>query len=307
MLKSKKNIWIVGLVAVVTVAGFSLISTTDKNTSKNDPQNTQSYLKPVDSFQHAHGLAVDVNDPKKLLIATHNGLFMLQNDKDLYQVGPKKDDYMGFSPHPTDSNTFFTSGHPKGGGNIGFQKTSDGGKSWQKVSDGINGPVDFHAMTVSRVNPNLAYGSYAGKLQRSLDGGKKWEQIDTNLTNVISLVSDPVDANTVYAATTDGIMSSSDQGNTWADAAPDVSGAAVTVLAINQTQTTEWISFSEKLGLAKSSDSGKSWKTLKIGAGDDIVLQIANDNKNPQVTYALTRANVVYKTTDGGESWQKVR
>lgn len=295
------------LFGLVAVAGFSLVSAGNKNTSKNDSQDTQSFLKPVDTFQHAHGLAVDAGDPNKLYIATHNGLFMLQNDKDLSRVGPKTDDYMGFSPHPTDSNTFFTSGHPKGGGNIGFQKTNDGGKSWQKVSNGLNGPVDFHAMTVSRVNPDLVYGSFAGKLQRSLDGGKKWEQIDTSLTNVISLVSDPVDANTIYAATAQGIMRSTDQGKTWADAAPDVSGAAVTVLAINPTQATEWISFSEKLGLAKSSDSGKSWKTLKTGASDEVVLHIANDNKNPQITYALTKTNVVYKTTDGGESWQKIR
>jgi len=304
---AKRYIWAIGVVAIVAVAGFSLLPSSDKNSSKNDPQNIGSYLKPVDSFQHAHGLAVDVADTNKLYIATHNGLFMLQNDKDLYQVGPKTDDYMGFSPHPTDSNTFFTSGHPKGGGNIGFQKTSDGGKSWQKVSDGLNGPVDFHAMTVSRVNPDLVYGSFAGGLQRSLDGGKKWDLIDTNLTNVISLVSDPVDANTVYAATTGGIMLSSDQGKTWTDAAPDVSGTAVTVLAINPTRATEWISFSQKLGLAKSSDSGKSWKTLKTGTNDDVVLHIAYDNKNSQVIYALTKGSILYKTTNGGESWQNIR
>jgi len=304
---TKRYIWVVGLMAVAAVAGFSLLPTSDKNSSMNDSRNPGSYLKPVDSFQHAHGLAVDVADTNKLYIATHNGLFMLQNDKDLYQVGPKTDDYMGFSPHPTDSNTFFTSGHPKGGGNIGFQKTSDGGKSWQKVSDGLNGPVDFHAMTVSRVNPDLVYGSFAGRLQRSLDGGKKWEQVDANLANVISLVSDPVDANTVYAATTGGIMLSSDQGKTWTDVALDVSGTAVTVLAINPTRATEWISFSQKLGLVKSSDSGKSWKTLKTGGDDDVVLHIAYDNKNSQVIYALTRGSILYKTTDGGESWQKIR
>ncbi len=304
---TKRYIWIIGLVTIIAAAGFILLPLGDKSSSKNESQNTESYLKPVDSFQHAHGLTVDVTDPGKLYIATHNGLFMLQNDKDLYQVGLKTDDYMGFSPHPTDSKTFFTSGHPKGGGNIGFQKTIDGGKSWQKVSDGLNGPVDFHAMTVSRVNPDLVYGSFAGKLQRSLDGGKQWELIDTNLTNIISLVSNPVDANTVYAATMEGIMRSSDQGKTWTDVAPDVSGAAVTVLAINPSQPTEWLSFSQKLGLAKSTDSGKSWKTLKTGADDDVIMQTSYDNKNSQVIYALTKSNILYKTTDGGESWQKIR
>ncbi|MBI2030127.1 exo-alpha-sialidase, partial [Candidatus Kaiserbacteria bacterium] len=52
---------------------------------------------------------------------------MLENEKDLYRVGKSRDDYMGFSPHPTEADVFFTSGHPSRGGNLGFQKSDDGG------------------------------------------------------------------------------------------------------------------------------------------------------------------------------------
>ena len=37
-------------------------------------------------------------------------------------------DYMGFIPHPTDPSLLFASGHPAGGGNLGFIVSNDGGK-----------------------------------------------------------------------------------------------------------------------------------------------------------------------------------
>ena len=81
---------------------------------------------------HAHGLAVDVANPNRLLIATHHGLLQLENESSLSRVGTARDDYMGFTPHPSDATTFFSSGHPVRGGNLGFQKSTDGGISWTK-------------------------------------------------------------------------------------------------------------------------------------------------------------------------------
>ena len=93
---SKNYIWII--VAVVVVgAGIILLSHGGDNTTDNNPA---SNLYPEQSISHGHGLAVDVNDPSKVYIATHYGLLLLQNEKDLYRVGKSKDDYMGFSPHP---------------------------------------------------------------------------------------------------------------------------------------------------------------------------------------------------------------
>ena len=120
-------------------------------------------LTPVSAFTHAHGLALDISDPTKLYIATHEGLYLLSNDKDLYRVGKTRDDLMGFSIDANTPGTFYSSGHPSSGGNIGFQKTVDGGLTWQRVSLGLGGPVDFHAMTVSPADSNVVYGYFGGR------------------------------------------------------------------------------------------------------------------------------------------------
>ena len=63
---------------------------------------------PWTKYAKASTSAVDPNDASKLYIATHYGLFLLEDEQNLYQVGNTRDDYMGFSPHPTDSSVFFS-------------------------------------------------------------------------------------------------------------------------------------------------------------------------------------------------------
>ncbi len=217
---SIKYIWIIVAVAVIG-GGILLFSRQSSDTVSNSAINAASNsasnnLYPEQTITHGHGLAVDVGDSNKLYIATHQGLLLLVNEKDLYRVGKSKDDYMGFSPHPADSSVFFSSGHPSLGGNIGFQKSEDGGSSWKKVSNGVNGPVDFHAMAVSPVNSNIVYGWYQGNIQRSADQGKTWEIASRNILAVY-LAADSQDENTVYAATPkgQGVMVSKDKGVSW--------------------------------------------------------------------------------------------
>lgn len=291
------------MVAVVVVGFIGLIALTNNDDSRDSAE----LLRPVDTFQHAHGLAIDVVDSSKVYVATHNGLFMLQNDTDLYQVGPKTDDYMGFSTHPTDGDTFYASGHPQFGGNLGFQKTTDGGRTWELVSKGVDGPVDFHALAVSRANPDVIYGWYMGNLHRSLDGGKEWKILDTDLEGVIALVSHPNDEKTVYAATATGIQMSKNHGEDWSVVASNLDGSPVMTFAINPSNPDEWIAFSDSLGFVKSSDGGQAWSQLTDGITGVPISYVAYDNNDSDTIYALSRSNNLYKTIDGGESWQKIR
>lgn len=301
---SKIYLWIV-IIAVAIGGGIFLLSQRDSNTINNSTVNN---LYPEQSITHGHGLAVDVKDSSKLYIATHHGLLMLQSEKDLYRVGKSKDDYMGFSTHPTGANVFFSSGHPSFGGNIGFQKSEDGGVTWRKVSDGVNGPVDFHAMAVSPVNSNLIYGWFRGNLQRSIDQGNTWEIINRDLLPV-SLVADTKDEHIVYAATPrgQGVMISRDKGATWTSLSPALEGGAVSVIAVHPHDSKILLSFSEKLGgLGKSIDGGATWNKIPEGFGGETILYSAFDRNNPTVIYVLTHENKLYKSIDAGNTWNYI-
>lgn len=306
-MKTETKIFLFGglLTLVLIIGAVFLLQPKDEKVRQTSSSSKE--LIPIDTITHGHGLAVDVADASKLYIATHHGLLLLQNEKDLYRIGASQDDYMGFSPHPKDAKVFFTSGHPKTGGNLGFQKSEDGGFTWQKISNGVNGPVDFHAMTVSPMNPNIIYGWYKGTLQRSMDAGKSWEKVTTNLSEVISLVADPQDESTVYAATTQGILVSKDQGNEWVNLSDDLTGSAVTVLAIDPQNPQQMLSFSQKLGLAKSNDGGKTWEKINEDFGGDIVFHMAIDRQNPENIYVLTKSNALYKSINNGTTWNRIR
>jgi hypothetical protein len=93
---------------------------------------------------HFHGIALDLADPSRLYLATHHGLYAVAADGSADRISSNRDDYMGFTPHPTEPGVLFGSGHPTAGGNLGFMVSIDGGKTWTKRADGVGGPVDFH-------------------------------------------------------------------------------------------------------------------------------------------------------------------
>ena len=84
---------------------------------------------------HFHGIAVDPADPSRLYLATHHGLYAVEPDGSATQLSPVQD-FMGFTPHPTDPSILYASGHPAGGGNLGFISSEDGGRSWSQLAEG---------------------------------------------------------------------------------------------------------------------------------------------------------------------------
>jgi len=302
---NKKYIEII-IVVIIIVGGIFLFSQKKKDIPSDS---FSSNLYPEQSITHGHGLAVDVADSKKLYIATHHGLMVLINEKDLYRVGKNEDDYMGFSVHPSNANIFFSSGHPSFGGNIGFQKSEDGGVTWKKISEGINGPVDFHAMAISPINPNLIYGWFQGNIQRSIDQGKTWEIVNGNLLSVY-LAADSQDEKMVYAATPkgEGVLVSRDQGETWSSLSSELEGGAVSAIAIHPQDSKILLTFSEKLGgLGKSIDSGKNWNKINEEFNKETILHLAFNRNNLSIVYALTHENKLYKSVDTGDTWIRIR
>lgn len=288
----------IGLIAVVVVV---LLFVAAKPSQENSSQTDKAEV--ITRLQDAHGLAVDREDPSRVYIATHTGLLAMIDDNEFVRVSEARDDYMGFSAHPTDENVFYTSGHPTKGGNIGFQKSTDGGKTWTKVSDGVNGPVDFHAMTVSQANPSIIYGTYQGQLQRSTNEGSDWETIESAPAGIYTLATSPNNESVLYAGTANGLLVSNDKGNTWESI--DLDGTIASV-AVNPDDSNKIVAYVVDIGLMKTSDGGKSWQAVD-GYTSELIMQLAYDPQNTDVTYAINQSLEIYKTIDGATTWNKVR
>jgi photosystem II stability/assembly factor-like uncharacterized protein len=244
---------------------------------------------------HIHGLAVDLSDPSYVFIATHHGLYRAGPDGSAVLVSEVQD-FMGFNPHPTDAERLFASGHPAGGGNLGFIASADSGKSWSQISPGLNGPVDFHQMTISPADPNRVYGAY-GDLQVSSDGGKSWTSAGPAPAKLIDLAASATNPDIVYAATGTGLSVSQDGGKGWKAlrAGPPVTLVEATPAGI--------FAFVVGQGLMRATEGTFNWTTLSADWGEEYLLHLAVDPSEPARLYAANGHSQVLKSSDGGKTW----
>lgn len=171
---------------------------------------------------HIHDIAAVPDGPDSATLATHHGLFALDlRTGQARPIGESRDDFMGFSPSPKDAKTAFASGHPATGGNLGIIRSTDGGKTWQPLAEGVGGPVDFHNMEVSHADPSVLYGiSHDGAVQRSADGGATWVISGAAPERLIDIATSSTDPDTLYAATEGGLFQTTDAGQSWTAMTP---------------------------------------------------------------------------------------
>lgn len=251
---------------------------------------------------HVHGLAVDRSDPGRLLIATHHGLHALRvGDDTVVPVAETRDDFMGFTPHPENPDTLFASGHPAGGGNLGFIASSDGGKTWEQLSPGADGPVDFHQMDVSKADPAVIYGVYGG-IQVSHDGGKSWEKVGPAPDGLIDLAASAKDADRLYAATREGLMVSPDSGKGWQRIA--LPRRPVSLVEVTGDGTIH--AFVLGSGLLQGKEGSPDWRTLSNDFGDRYLLHLAVDPGDGARLFALTQDSELLASDDGGRTWRQL-
>ena len=182
----------------------------------------------------------------------------------------------------------------------GLWKTENAGISWSNISDGHFETATIGAIDVADSDPNIVYVgtgeaplrgmklSHGDGMYKSTDAGKTWTNIGLkNSRQIARMRVHPKNPDIVYVAV---------QGNPWGG--------------------------SEDRGIYKTTDGGETWtKSLYIndltGATD-----ITMDPNNPRVLYATmwdhdrtpwrvrsgggSNSSAIYKTTDGGEIWEKV-
>lgn len=303
-------------------AGRSTHQTTSNQSNTQPPNSPQSQptaveasvsLEPAGNWQannHVHGLAVNSTNPQIIYVASHNGLLQRSASGEWFWMGKQRADYMGFTADPTNSQRFYSSGHPPTGGNLGFQISNTQGEDWQQIS--LPG-VDFHALAIAPSNPNVFYGfpaSGAQGLHRSTDGGKTW--IQPRMASLgdapFELVVDPQSSKHVFAATRSGLYESTNSGDDWT-LTPNPQNAPIVGLALlKEGENTVMIGYrflQSEPGIYRSKDGGNTWEKLWADTGG-VVVKVAIAPGNPKILYAINENNAVFQSQDGGQIWKKL-
>ena len=155
-----------------------------------------------------------------------------------------------------------------GGPGSGIYKSTDGGESWDRLTEGLPDTLGKVAVSVSPAMPNRVYANLEaagdqGGVYRSDDGGKNWKQVSKDRITVarawyyIEIFADPVNPNEVYVLNAP-VLRSID------------GGASFTTISVNHgDQHDLWINpedpdnmiLGNDGGAAVTFNGGKSWSS----------------------------------------------
>ena len=211
----------------------------------------------------------------------------------------------------------------------GVFKTTNGGTSWIEANSGLQATEvtvaghepDFIVVldvAVDPFNPSTVYAVTPGRdIYRSTDGGANWATISSSLpfANLWALAIDPSNPSTLYSVTAgDGVFRSTDEGTVWSGLSSGLTGAHTGPVAIDPTDSHIVYVVNRETGLMKTTNGGQVWTPVDLplplpypSAGSPDIQSLAIDPVNPAILYLGTRDEsfeaLVFKTTDGGQSW----
>jgi hypothetical protein len=138
---------------------------------------------------------------------------------------------------------------------------------------------------------------------KSTDGGLTWSKrrFGSTAAYVIAVAVDPLSPNIVYAGTgNEGIFKSTDYGDNWKSTASRPSGS-ITHLTLDPTKSGRLFA-STGTAFYLSEDGGDTWtNVLNVPAWT-----ITIDPNMPTTVYATARTQGVFRSSDGGHSWQGI-
>ncbi|HET8786661.1 MAG TPA: hypothetical protein VFM38_13565, partial [Candidatus Limnocylindrales bacterium] len=229
--------------------------------------------------------------------------------------------------HPTNPDVAFAAaiGNPfRTNPERGVFRTKDGGRSWQKVlfiSDST-GAVDLE---LQPGNPNVVYasmwrgerkpwtiisGAREGGVYKSTDGGDTWTRLTNGLPNELvgksNVAVSNANPNRVYvlieAKPGSGLYRSDDAGASFQLVSdfPQIITRPFYYTTITADPRNADVVYAGSEGYYKSTDGGKTWRTLPTPHGDNHDMWINPNDSNLMIQSNDGGANV---SLDGGRSW----
>ncbi len=259
--------------------------------------------------QHIGRIVIDPRDPDVVYVAAMGPLWAPGGERGLYKTvdGGKTwtntksiSDQTGFTElvmDPSNPEVLYTAslqrerreyGFLPGGTESAIWKTTDGAKTWTKLTNGLpTGEIGRIGLAVCRSRPNTVYASVHAKaaangLYRSDDAGSSWKLVNSSNGTAwyySQVRCDPTDAEHVYRLNANS-QESYDGGKTWTGFAGGggVHGDAH-ALWINP-EDRDHIVLGNDGGVDISYDRGRSWYNVENIVGAQFYA-IAVDNAKP--------------------------
>jgi photosystem II stability/assembly factor-like uncharacterized protein len=186
----------------------------------------------------------------------------------------------------------------------------------------------FHPTKVTGTSAADRARGYDARLQlesASVFGGVKWRSIGPEIQGgrVVVIKAPKDDPKSIYVAyATGGLWRTTNDGQTWTSLFDGQSAFGIGALALSHDGKTIWVGSGEAnnqrtsysgTGIFKSTDAGATWQNMGLPESQHIG-QIVINPRNENVVYVAALGHLysqnpergVYKTMDGGKTWNLV-
>jgi len=200
----------------------------------------------------------------------------------------------------------------------GLYRSTDGGRSWQLISQQLGRNVN--ALAVDPSDPRVMFAGTArtatsvqdGNLYMSTDGGQNWNKAPLSLPanaegtvpSVLSIAADTSGADILYVGTDgQGIYKLTDKGTTMTALGDEFYGARVDQVVVTPDDSQELYAVTSK-GLFRSNSAGETWK--QVATLPEQVVSLAVAPSDSEILYAGTSSMGAYRSEDGGQTWHSI-
>ena len=187
-------------------------------------------------------------------------------------------------------------------------KTTDGGKTWNNMKQGLIDDSDVFSIILDPVTPSTVYLSACSGIYKSTDAGGQFAKIQgipSTARRTRVLMQDPVNRNTVYAGTTEGLYKTTDAGHLWVRMTPPE--VIINDIYVDPRDATHVLLATDRGGVVLSSNAGVSFADANRGFLQRQVSALAIDPTNPRNMYVGVLNDKTYggvfASQDGGATW----
>jgi photosystem II stability/assembly factor-like uncharacterized protein len=269
-----------------------------------------------EDYSEITDIAISPDNPDQIFVGTPSGVFKSTDGGESWSAKNR-----GMNVHlvsavaidPMDASTLYA-----GTRDAGAFKSTNGGKDWRSINRGATWS-EITALAIDPRDTSILYaGDISGSFHKTTDGGENWHMLWDGyhgpaccpiwgLEFLPTLVSSGTDALALYSYGFSGLSKTVDSGDTWAQLDPDPNDS-ILALAVNPKTPSTLYALGRGTGY-KSIDGGQTWHHLdqlpnptyavfsavEIDPGTPTTLYVSGEN--------IDSPGGVYKSTDGGESW----
>jgi photosystem II stability/assembly factor-like uncharacterized protein len=254
-------------------------------------------------------LEQSISDPTVWIAGTRSGVFRSTDNTKTWQRITRADDpelqnIDSLAIDPREAQTIYVGTY-----HLPW-KTTNGGKTWHAISEGMIDDSDIMSLRIDANDPRRIFASACSGIYRSENRGANWTKlqgIPYSSRRTQQIVQDPQDSQTLYAATTEGLWMTEDYGETWRRITSRDSDTNAVVVLPGRTEKVILPGTSAQ-GILRSVDGGNSFVASNEGFSHRVIAVLAVNAQRPRELLARAEelGGKVLASDDGGRTWTEL-